>query len=154
MDKKQASSFRRHKLKIVKSKMDVLRMSIDDAYEKNEIKINQKIEVIVSGIIAVYPLNSENLSRTFKKVMDSFFYKKRPSKAAIEFLDDLGCYPSEVIYKAVMAYSMFLIDNGASNKKHSLKYFNGFIRNSFYDYQKETRKIEVTDVRRGMPDDL
>lgn len=142
MDKKQASKMRNHKLILIKNKMDYARSRMGDVYMRNQKEIDERVKEIVSGICLIKPVHYKNMMRTFTNVVESLFYK-RPANSVVQFMNDVAGYPSEVIYESIMSYSMFLIEHGKKNKKNNIRYFHGFLKKSFFNYQEKKNEKTV-----------
>ncbi len=152
MDQSTAKTFRNRKLRLVGNRMSELREIREESYVKNKSGIDESIDELVTSICVTNPLNPDALTKTFNHVIDSLFYK-RPSKKIIAFLNDLACYPPDVIYEAVLRYSAYLNDEN-KRKKISVQYFMGFVRNQLFKFKEEkaTRKTKSDAWR--LPDDL
>ncbi len=152
MDRSTAKNFRNRKLRLVETRMSELVEIRKESYLKNQSEIDKSIDELVSRICLVVPLNPQALTQTFKHVIESLFYK-RPSKNVIGFLNDISCFPPEVIWESVMRYSAYL--NGATGrKKNSVQYFMGFVRNQLFKYKEGQENKTESNSSWELPDDL
>ena len=140
------------RLRIVKSKMNTLTEVRAEVYAKNRGEIDEQINQIVLSICGTQPVNPENLSKSIHRIIDTFFYK-RPSSKVIMFLENIMCYPPEVLYEAFMSYGSWLVGAGPKTKS-SPKYFMAFVKRGFFDYKESKRTVIKTNLAEGIPDDM
>lgn len=131
----------------------MMRDKMSEAYEKNQKEIDEQVESIVCDLVEVSGRKEHNLKKLLTNVMGSLFYK-RPSHSVVDFLNGLGSYPSEVVLRALDDYSAFLITEGKTSKKNSLKYFNGYLRKGMFDFTKSQRKLKKPDLSESFDDDF
>jgi len=152
MDRSAAKNFRNRKLRLVENRMSELVEIRRESYLKNKSQIDKAIDELVLNICSTRPFNPEALTRTFNHVIETLFYK-RPSKKVLGFLNDLSCFPSDVICESILRYSSY-INSKTDRKKHSVQYFMGFVRNQLFKYEEQKAETATTSPNRGLPDDL